>query len=389
MIANQNPNRKLKTLILRDFQLHTHTVIDFTDGLNAIVGSSDNGKTAILRALSWALFNEPIESEIVQHNKKHCEVEIHFQDGGIFIRKKGKNLNRAEIKRPEDEQFTVFKNFADKYPEELVEFLGNPPKSERLGNIPYSKQSKKLFIIDESPTHLPGILADLIGVSDIEEAARKTAGDSKSFDKTIKSLEKEIEDIAKQIDENYVGLDDNLKFIEQVNKILDEIDILENTIDHYDGYLVKLENINKQGKQAQRIKKKNQDILDAIEDKVIHIGSLQTTIDQYNSFINKHKRITTDIQKAERIININQKIFEMLTDKIASINDTEATLATYDDYINQGVSLDNQIQNCQNELDRYLDTLRESKEELDLFIQKLKDENLFCEECRQVGGIIV
>jgi hypothetical protein len=24
-----------------------------------------------------------------------------------------------------------------------------------------------------------------------------------------------------------------------------------------------------------------------------------------------------------------------------------------------------------------------------LFIQKLKDENLFCEECRQVGGIIV
>lgn len=79
----------------------------------------------------------------------------------------------------------------------------------------------------------------------------------------------------------------------------------------------------------------------------------------------------------------------MLTDKIASINDTEAILATYDDYINQGVSLDNQIRNCQNELDRYLDTLRESKEELDLFIQKLKDENLFCEECRQVGGIIV
>jgi hypothetical protein len=24
-----------------------------------------------------------------------------------------------------------------------------------------------------------------------------------------------------------------------------------------------------------------------------------------------------------------------------------------------------------------------------LFIQKLKDENLFCDECRQVGGIIV
>ncbi len=389
MIVDQNPNRKIKTLILRDFQLHSHTVIEFTDGLCTIVGSSDNGKTAILRALSWALFNEPIESEIVQHNKKHCEVEIHFQDGGIYIRKKGKNLNRAEIKRPGEQEFTVFKNFADKFPEELLNFLGNPPKSDRLGNIPYSKQSKKLFIIDESPTHLPGILADLIGVSDIEEASRKTAGDSKSFDKTIKSVEKEIEEITKQIDENYIGLDDKLKVIEQINKILDEVDILENTINHYDGYLAKLDNINKQGIQAQLIKKKNQTILDAIEDKVIHIGNLQTTIDQYNSYINKYKRISSDIQKAERSININQKIFEMLTDKIASINDTEAILATYDDYINQDNSLKNQIQNCQNELDGYNDTLKIAKEELDLFIQKLKDENLFCDECRQVGGIIV
>ncbi len=389
MIVDQNPNRKIKTLILRDFQLHSHTVIEFTDGLCTIVGSSDNGKTAILRALSWALFNEPIESEIVQHNKKHCEVEIHFQDGGIYIRKKGKNLNRAEIKRPGEQEFTVFKNFADKFPEELLNFLGNPPKSDRLGNIPYSKQSKKLFIIDESPTHLPGILADLIGVSDIEEASRKTAGDSKSFDKTIKSVEKEIEEITKQIDENYIGLDDKLKVIEQINKILDEVDILENTINHYDGYLAKLDNINKQGIQAQLIKKKNQTILDAIEDKVIHIGNLQTTIDQYNSYINKYKRISSDIQKAERSININQKIFEMLTDKIASINDTEAILATYDDYINQDNSIKIQIQNCQNELDGYNDTLKIAKEELDLFIQKLKDENLFCDECRQVGGIIV
>ena len=389
MIVDQNPNRKIKTLILRDFQLHSHTVIEFTDGLCTIVGSSDNGKTAILRALSWALFNEPIESEIVQHNKKHCEVEIHFQDGGIYIRKKGKNLNRAEIKRPGEQEFTVFKNFADKFPEELLNFLGNPPKSDRLGNIPYSKQSKKLFIIDESPTHLPGILADLIGVSDIEEASRKTAGDSKSFDKTIKSVEKEIEEITKQIDENYIGLDDKLKVIEQINKILDEVDILENTINHYDGYLAKLDNINKQGIQAQLIKKKNQTILDAIEDKVIHIGNLQTTIDQYNSYINKYKRISSDIQKAERSININQKIFEMLTDKIASINDTEAILATYDDYMYQDNSLKNQIQNCQNELDGYNNTLKIAKEELDLFIQKLKDENLFCDECRQVGGIIV
>ena len=79
----------------------------------------------------------------------------------------------------------------------------------------------------------------------------------------------------------------------------------------------------------------------------------------------------------------------MLTDKIDSINDTEAILATHDDFINQNTSFENQIQNCQNELDGYVSTHKEAKQELDLFIQKLKDENLFCDECRQVGGIIV
>jgi chromosome segregation ATPase len=389
MTANQQLNRKLKKLILRDFQLHTHTEIDVVDGLNIFVGSSDVGKTAINRALSWALFNESIDSDIVQHNKKHCEVEIHFQDDSVIIRKKGKKINTVEFKYPDDEGFELVKNFGDKYPEQVVQFLGNPPKSEKLGNIPYSKQSKKLFIIDESPMHLPGILADLVGVSDIEEAAKKTSAESKNLDKTIKATEREITALEKEIEQKFVGLDDKLSNLKKLNKELEDIDLYHNTLDCYDGFLMRKENIDIQGNKANNIKKKNQKILDAIEKKVADIEVDQSSVKIFDSFLVKQRSINKKISEAEKSIRINTKIYNLLTNKINDINSYNEALDAYENFLDTKEDLDNKINVCESQLENIKNQLSSSKIELDNYIQKLKEENKFCEQCRQVGGFIV
>ncbi len=389
MIVDQQLNRKLKKLILRDFQLHTNTEIDFVDGLNIFVGSSDVGKTAINRALSWALFNEVIDSEIVQHNKSHCEVEIHFQDDSVFIRKKGKKINTVEFKYPQDEKFELIKNFGDKYPEQVVKFLGNPPKTERLGNIPYSKQSKKLFIVDESPTHLPGILADLIGVADIEEAAKKTSGESKSLDKTIKTTEREIKALQIEIDEKFVGLDDKLSLMKKLNARLEDIDIYSNTLDCYDAFLLKKQNIDNQGKKALAVKKLNQKILDSIENKVVTIENQQANIKIFDSYLSKQRSINKKISDAERSIRINNKIYNLLTDKMNDINMYNETLDTYDSYLVDKEDLEDKIETCKSQLETIKNKLSLAKTELDNYIETLKEENLFCDQCRQVGGFVV
>jgi DNA repair exonuclease SbcCD ATPase subunit len=46
-------------LTLRNFQSHEDTTLEFSRGINVIVGSSDVGKTAILRALRWLTWNRP------------------------------------------------------------------------------------------------------------------------------------------------------------------------------------------------------------------------------------------------------------------------------------------------------------------------------------------
>jgi len=49
----------LQSLIIENFRTHEHTKIEFTPGINAIIGRSNHGKTNILRALLLLATNRP------------------------------------------------------------------------------------------------------------------------------------------------------------------------------------------------------------------------------------------------------------------------------------------------------------------------------------------
>ena len=49
----------LKSVDIQNFQSHKNTHLDFTEGVNSIIGISNHGKTAILRAINWVITNRP------------------------------------------------------------------------------------------------------------------------------------------------------------------------------------------------------------------------------------------------------------------------------------------------------------------------------------------
>lgn len=49
----------IRSLILSNFQSHPSTTIEFTPGINAIIGASDKGKSAVLRGFEWVRTNRP------------------------------------------------------------------------------------------------------------------------------------------------------------------------------------------------------------------------------------------------------------------------------------------------------------------------------------------
>ena len=50
----------LNKIKIENFQSHKKTELDLVPGVNVVVGKSNSGKTAILRALKWLVFNRPL-----------------------------------------------------------------------------------------------------------------------------------------------------------------------------------------------------------------------------------------------------------------------------------------------------------------------------------------
>ncbi|MDO5041249.1 MAG: AAA family ATPase [Peptoniphilus sp.] len=76
----------ISKLEIENFQSHKYTLLDFDKGLNVIVGNSDSGKTAIIRAIKWALYNEPQGDYFIRQGDKNISVSVYFNTGAIVKR---------------------------------------------------------------------------------------------------------------------------------------------------------------------------------------------------------------------------------------------------------------------------------------------------------------
>lgn len=50
----------IQTLVISNFLSHKASLLNFSEGVNVIVGPTDSGKSAVIKALKWATFNRPM-----------------------------------------------------------------------------------------------------------------------------------------------------------------------------------------------------------------------------------------------------------------------------------------------------------------------------------------
>lgn len=71
------------------FQIHDRRKIIFGPGVTCLVGDTDSGKSAVLRALLWACMNQPAGDAMIRHGSTSCKVRVSV-DGVKITRKRGK-----------------------------------------------------------------------------------------------------------------------------------------------------------------------------------------------------------------------------------------------------------------------------------------------------------
>ncbi|HEX2866430.1 MAG TPA: DNA replication/repair protein RecF [Ignavibacteriales bacterium] len=75
---------KLESILLKNFRIHSDTQIEFSNGINYIVGGNGQGKTSILEAIYYLCttkgYNSILDSEVVNFKENYFEVKGTFRD---------------------------------------------------------------------------------------------------------------------------------------------------------------------------------------------------------------------------------------------------------------------------------------------------------------------
>lgn len=218
-------NRKISTIIIKNFQSHRHTVLNLDEHVNVILGSSDVGKTAILRALGWVFFNEPQGTAFIRAGETSTSVELIYSDGYSVKRIRNKKFNGYHINHPNFDEPKKLSGFGSSVPEEIQEITGvrKFEIADKIESpITYQTQLEGAFLLSESSIKKAKAIGAISNVNIIDRAIQIANSNIKDFRKNINTSEEALKNSEEQIKE-YDNLDERKQNLEKVKDLYSEL----------------------------------------------------------------------------------------------------------------------------------------------------------------------
>lgn len=308
----------IKKVILENFQSHKHTEIDLNEKLNIVVGPSDSGKTAILRAIKWVLYNEPSGDFFIREGESEASVTLIFSDNTKLTRYRSKSKNVYDLTYNNGSQLRL-EGFGLGVPHEIKEAVGiykiNLDGNETR-SVSLAEQLEGPFLLSEKNSTRASAIGQLVGVDVIDEALRDVLKDLKSFNTTRKNYELEIEHLSQEI-KTYDYLDDLEKTTNKLSDIRDSINRHKKTLDKLNNNKERFNNLLKEISRLEIINKN----LSRVEDVEGILSSLEKLHMKYWQ-LNKYNE---NLQKLKRHMNENEIILDKLKD-LESTKEIEVNL---------------------------------------------------------------
>jgi exonuclease SbcC len=166
---------------LHNIQGHKNSVFEVHSGLNVIVGSTDVGKSTIIRALRWLVFNKPAGEILKRNGTSKMYVEITTDEGDVVRRERGKE--NLYIVNGE-----VFKAFGSRVPAEVSDVLN-------LSLHNFKHQHAPFFLLSDSGPERARILNQFMNLDRITETCNTTSKEVREEKSHLKFLWKDMDTI--------------------------------------------------------------------------------------------------------------------------------------------------------------------------------------------------
>ena len=265
----------IKKVQLENYRSHSNITVEFTKGVNLILGKNGRGKTSILEAISTVMFNTKDRSgketgkSYIKFGEKSSKVDIDF------IANDGREYNlKTEFFKTKPKKQTLKDMIGSEYDgdiqEKLEELCGiKKGFEETYENIVIAKQNEFINIFKAKPKDREEIFNKIFNTqiykeiydSFLKEAVDKYKEKVKDLDKEITFLKENMEDkeqitnFLKEEKELETDLQDKFKNINVVSKNL------ENEIKNYETTEIELNNLIKNIKDEENKIKKYLNIL--------------------------------------------------------------------------------------------------------------------------------
>lgn len=187
--------KHLEKVIINNFLcFNKEHIFQFTEGMNAIVGPNDSGKSSLLAAVSWVVFGKPSGDSVVNWDgDRDTSVRLYFADGLCVERCRIKDKNFY---------FWCFKN----EPRHELNAIGNsvPEEIERLlqlQDINFQGQANNLFPMQMTPSELGIAINRYCQLGDMHETIKRLATEIKKDETAYENNAKRETVLQEQIDQ--------------------------------------------------------------------------------------------------------------------------------------------------------------------------------------------
>lgn len=320
----------IKKVELHNFQSHEFTEMEFDRGLNVILGNSDVGKTAILRAIKWALYNEPKGDYFIRQGEKDVSCKVTFSNGVIVERLKTPSKNSYFLVDASGNEMR-FEGFGIDVPKEITDVTNmykvslDNSNNKTILNI--AEQLDGPFLLNDQASLRASAIGRLIGVNYVDDALRTVVRDNKRTNQEIVELIKNKEDLKKQLDEFSYIKEYKEKF-EKITRIRNKIKTLQDRLEliskikeNLDKNRIELEDVSN---LVEKFKSLNQ--LEII------IPNLENSLLKKNNFENYLNKILKTHREID-LINNNLNKLKSLDDfslRVSKISENKNSLAIFE-----------------------------------------------------------
>ena len=358
----------IERAVILNFQSHKKTVLEFHEGVNVIVGNSDCGKSAIIKALNWNINNKPNGTSYRSHWGGDTEVILQLShDKGLPIQvhrlRKGETGNLYKLNMNDGSKIMEFKSFGKSgVPIEIEEVFN-------MSEINFQFQIDKPFLLSESSGEVARYFNKVASLDEIDSSMSNANKYVNRVEKKLVELEGGEEHYKEEI-EKYNKLKDHkqeLKKLLSAEKDIEqaefEIVLLEGIIKQIKEYENDLKEYDTLSDIDQELKKLNK-LLEDTEETDSDIEELEQMVDKITRYETKRKVSDSILQNEKRIqeVDVEIKELEELSGQIKSLS-----------------NLISQIEVLEQEYEASKDRLMSAEEALDELIR----EGTICPVCHQ------